>query len=86
MHLPCAFLSAVSLILLLLPDAFEGHHFMIQANPEKDLEGVFSVFDKSGDGTIPMADLRNAIKVCIGAMRVCCMYLSILGQQLLAVW
>ncbi|KAK9817537.1 hypothetical protein WJX74_000724 [Apatococcus lobatus] len=37
-------------------------HNVRKANPEKDLEGVFSVFDKSGNGMIQTDDLRNAIK------------------------
>ena len=81
-----ACLSAFSLILLRMPGVSEGHVCMLQANPEKDLEGVFSIFDKSGDGLIQTDDLRNAIKVCIGATRVCCICCSMLSQQSMAVW
>ncbi|KAK9863257.1 hypothetical protein WJX84_001918 [Apatococcus fuscideae] len=37
-------------------------HNVRKAEPEKDLQGVFSVFDKSGNGLITQEDLRNAIK------------------------
>ena len=37
---------------------------ILQANPEKDMQGVFSVFDKAGNGLISHDDLRAAIKVC----------------------
>ena len=49
--------------------------YLMQAEPEKDLQGVFSVFDKSGNGLITQEDLRNAIKVR-GITAFHCLYFS----------